>query len=266
MLKLKTLIQFLKLHRRGTFSFLLIAGALIVSAYLVFGGTEIPKRSDFLVNVQNSDSQTNKSPGLNFAPQVLSNLTAQFADEALQNLIQANQNLVDQGIKDVSQTKLTPDKTDVEKVISQIIEDEASSEKINPAELFVSNDNSKPAQAIYLFMVDQIIKNKMADISVLDPNAASSLTDYFSQVATNFSDAVELLKALSVPSNWLQIHTQIIEFFARERNIYRSLAAAEEDPIRFLIATYKILPLEAEKEFSQIREQINQKMKDEKLI
>ncbi|MFH1192935.1 MAG: hypothetical protein V1656_01295 [Candidatus Jorgensenbacteria bacterium] len=245
--------------RRILLSAAILGASLSVGAYLVLTATPGKNTAGapgFDVSAAGALSQN-----LNFA-RALPNLTNEFADRALERLIAQNETLKKGG--EAAQTpKLLPEKTDVAAIVSKIIDDELAAEAIKESDLKVNTSNSKETQLVYLLFINQVLETqggKMPDL------AGRSLTAYFAGTAAKLDETAEILKAVNVPPSWLTIHRDLVAFFLKQRNIYRSLGAADADPLRYMIATTRLLPAEAEKEFQKIQEMIGKKITDEKLI
>lgn len=250
--------------RKTIWSIIILGTAIAWSSYLIL--KPAPAGNSPVVQIApNNPSGKTASQNLNFVSQSLANLTDEFTSKSLQKLIKDNEKLITQEINGSATAKLLPEKTDVDKLISEIINNEAESETVKPEEILVNKDNSKEMQILYVLFVDQTIRTVLQDDGDTF-TADKPLTEVFSKTASKFDNAVEILKSVQVPAPWVDIHRQILETLLKEKNIFLSLAAADTDPLRFFIAAYKILPSELEKEFTKIQAQIDEKIKDEKLI
>ncbi|PIP30176.1 hypothetical protein COU12_00750 [Candidatus Jorgensenbacteria bacterium CG10_big_fil_rev_8_21_14_0_10_54_38] len=245
--------------RRALLSVAILGISLAASAYLMLAtapGKSIGNTPGFEASAAGALSQN-----LNFV-RALPNLTNEFTDQALERLIAQNETLKAGG-EAAQNPKLLPEEADVAAIISKIIDDELATEAIKESDLKVNASDAKETQLVYLLFVDQALKtqgNEMPDL------ADRSLTAYFTDTAAKLDETAEILKAVKAPPSWLGIHRDLVAFFLKQRNIYRSLGAADTDPLRFTIATTRLLPAEAEEEFQKIQAKIEQKITDEKLI
>ncbi|MFH1161708.1 MAG: hypothetical protein V1696_00285 [Candidatus Jorgensenbacteria bacterium] len=246
--------------RRALFSVAILGISLAASVYLVLAtapGKNMGGTPGFGAPAAGALSQN-----LNFV-RALPNLTNEFTDQALERLIAQNETLKAGG--ETAQTpKLLPEKADVAAIVSKIIDTELATEAIKESDLNVNASDSKDTQLAYLLFIDRILEaqsDKFPDLA-----SSPSLTAFFGDTAAALDHTAELLKAVNVPSSWLTVHRDLVAFFLRQRNIYRSLGAADVDPLRYLIAATRLLPAEADREFQEIQTAINKKITDEKLI
>lgn len=248
---------FLKKYKK-IFSFLIIGGAIIASIFIVRGGQE--QKPDYLFEVVKNTVET---PRVNIE-NPLPNLTTEFTTESLKKLMSEKNNIVAQEKNDVSQAQTLPDKTAVEKIVGDIIDKELASEAIDPKTIHTLSDNSQKAQIVYLLLIQEIIRGGLNNPAV-EGSTSASLQSYFSNVAKNSAATASLLKTMNVPPSWVDIHTNLVEFFLSQNNLYASLAAGESDPLRFMIAMQRI-PQEIETRFDVIKKKIEERIKEQKLI
>jgi hypothetical protein len=264
------LFNFLKSRSRQALAFCIIIGSVLWSFYLIFGQVkekeDLSKKPLFQIEVNSSENAIAQE-SFNFRRNPLPNLTNEFTDTALKKVIADNENLKAAGAKKPSDYYLLPPKRDIDNIISKLIEKELAAENVSEKELLINEEDSKEVQLTYLLVLEHLFEKMKEEINLPDPNNSNfSLLQHFAETASKFELLAEILKSIKVPPTWLQIHRDLVQFFLRQKNIFQSLAAAEEDPLRFLIATYRILPMKIEKDFEKIQVRINQKIKDEKLI
>jgi large-conductance mechanosensitive channel len=243
-------------------SIIILGSAIFVSINLI---NEKPSANQMqMVSIINSE---NNNQNLSFYRQQLPNLTTEFTQSSLKKLIEDNQKAIVKGVKNPSAFKILPDANDVNKVISEIIDKDLSSEKINISELNINSSNSKETQLAYLAFIDYLLNDlKKANEKNLLNAINQPLPEYFNAIASEIENTVEILKIINVPPSWLEIHKEIIEVLLKQKNIFNSLATAKEDPLRFMIASQRVLITNLEQEFTKIKNNIEQKAKDEKLI
>jgi hypothetical protein len=247
--------------RRALLSAFILAASLGVSSYLVFsppGG-----RGGEAAGADTVDQTgVTSSQNLDFV-RLPSNLTQEFTDRAVEKLVTENATLKESGITDPKDFSLLPGEADVSSIVSNIIDSELASEEVKESDLAVNKLDTKEIQIAYLIFINQMLETEGGEM----PDVTSSpLTSYFADTAAKLDEVVEILKAVSVPPSWLSIHRDLVAFFTRERNIFRSLGAADTDPLRFMIASTRLVPEDAEREFQKIQTAINQKIIDEGLI
>lgn len=248
-------------RRRALLSVAILGISLAASAYLVLAtapGKNAGDTPGFEAPAAGALSQN-----LNFV-RALPNLTNEFTDQALERLITQNETLKAGGEQTTQTPKLFPEKADVNAIVSKIIDDELTTEAIKESDLNVNASDTKETQLAYLLFIDRILEAQSGKFP--DLASSPSLTAFFSGTAAALDRTAELLKVVNVPPPWLEIHRDLVAFFLRQRNIYRSLGAADTDPLRYLIAATRLLPAEAEKEFQKIQAKIEQKITDEELI
>jgi len=260
---MQKIINFLKIQKHLLISFAILGLAIFISINLI---TEKPKTSQNSILTNNSEKE-NLNLNLNFSREPLPNLTTQFTRASLEKLIEDNQAAITKGAKNLSDFKLYPDPADVNQIVSKIIDEDLVSEKINISELNVNSSNSKETQLLYLIFINYLLEDlkKTNEQKIL--NAINQpLPEYFNQIADEIENTAGILKIVNVPPTWLEIHKELIEILLKQKNIFRSLAAAKEDPLRFMVTSYRILITDIEKEFKEIKNRIEQKAKNEKLI
>jgi hypothetical protein len=250
-----------KKRRRAYLSFLILLTSLSFSGYLILSPTNsVPKK----VTVTNTGSVADSiTPSLDFTTQSLDNLTGQFTDQALKDLINKNQTIAK--TKDLSKAKVIPDPQDINQIISKIIDDQSKEVVISDNDIQVNEDNSKDFQKFYLVFVDGVMRDNLSSLTLQNLDS-TSLSQYFAGTANQLKKVADILTVVKVPPAWVSIHKQLITYFTVQENIFQSLAAAENDPLRFLIASNQVLSKEINSGFDAIKNQINKKIKDEGLI
>lgn len=247
--------------RRVLLSTLILAVSLGTSAYLVFNSPDGNGQAQDMLITQEAAGLI-ASQNLNFA-RAVPNLTDEFTERAVEKLIAENETLKASGETNSNNFTLLPGKTDVADIVSKLIDSELATEQIKTSELLTNKSNAKEVQLVYLFFVNEILEAQGKEMP--DP-VNHSLTAYFSDTAAKLDETAEILKVVKAPPSWLEIHRDLVAFYLQQRNIYRSLGAADTDPLRFMIAATRLLPSETEREFQKIQTKINQKIIDEKLI
>lgn len=242
--------------RRAFLSALVLGVSLGASVYLVGSSSDVSKRAAEPLIVAPHTSRN-----LDFTREI-TNLTQEFTEESVKTLIAENEALKEQGAPANAYATL-PDSPDVAAIVSSIIDRELAAERVALADLKTASSNSPDTQRAYLFFVNEVIETQGREMPQI---SRGSLPAYFTATAEKLEETAEILKALKAPPSWLPLHRDLVAFFVRQANIYRSLGAAEDDPLRFLIAATRLLPAEAEREFLKLRSAIEGKMKDEKLI
>lgn len=197
-------------------------------------------------------------PSLVFQSNPLENLTLDFANKTFQNAI--NNNLYQ---NKGSASIVPPNTADIQNTISQLIDKEYATAVVTSSDITVGTDDSKGAQILYLLYVNQVV----SDIPTFSGTSTPStdLTATFTTATKNFDMAIKLLEAVKVPPSWVSIHKDLLTLLIHQRNIFQSLANSSNDPIRFMIALYQGGSNQFDAIFSQIQDEINQKIQDEKL-
>ncbi len=248
-------------RRHALVSVLILTASVGAGTYLVLSPTNRSQKPDGELAL-GAAALAARPSNLDFA-RALPNLTGEFADRALEQLIAQNKTVNEGGTVDVKNLKLLPEKEDVNSIVSKIIDGELANEEVKISDLKVNASDTKELQLAYLIFINQALQTQGEEMpDVMN----SSLTSYFADTAAKLDETAEILKAVKAPPSWLGIHRNLVAFFLKQRNIYRSLGAADTDPLRFYIAATRLLPQEAEREFQNIQTAINKKIVDEKLI
>lgn len=241
------------LSKRNLLAIIIVASG-VAASFLVLRTPAKPAVEGIVVA-----SATSTNPQLDFTLEPLSNLTDEFTDRALSNLIDKNQN----NTSDQKNITTLPSSADVEKIVGDIIDRETAKEQPDVSKVHRSDDDSKEMQIAYLVVIDTIIQESAKKT----PTAAqmSSLDTYFSSIGDAFRSTADLLEAMNVPPSWVDIHAKLIAFYAVQAEIYHSLGAGPNDPLRFMIALRRA-PAHTEQAFSALKDEIDQRMKEQKLI
>lgn len=232
---------------------ILLAGVL--GAIYIVGATDLSSR--YLVKVAPSDAAAN--PQLNFTIQPLPNLTNEFTDQALAKLMAENK----AASGNAANAKTLPSAADTEQIVNTMIDAQLAKEKPDVSQVHQSKDDSKEMQIAYLIAINQIIQSSAGDPTSA-PDSSTPVAVYFQTVGNNFQNTADLLKVMNVPPSWADIHAQLIAFYTTQADIYSSLAAGPNDPLRFMIALERV-PSQTEQNFNPIRDAIDRRMKDQKL-
>jgi len=232
----------------------LVAGVL--GAVYIVGATDLSGR--YLVRVAGSNASST-NPQLDFTVNPLPNLTNEFTDQALAKLMTENQN----NSGNVADAQTLPSEADTDQIVGNIIDTELANEKPDISQVHQSTDDSKEMRIAYLIAIDQIIQQSTGDASST-PDNSTPVDVYFQTVGNGFQSTADLLKAMNVPPSWADIQAQLIAFYTAQADIYTSLGAGANDPLRFMIALER-MPNEAEQNFTPIMDAINQRIKDQNL-
>lgn len=200
-------------------------------------------------------SATSTDPQLDFTVAPLPNLTNEFTDQALSKLVSQNQ----LNAKDI---QTLPNTADVEKIVNDIIDGEVAKETPDPSKVRRSTDDSKEMQIAYLMAISDIVQRSAIDTTTIDQG--SELNTFFTLVGTRFQTTTDVLESMNVPPSWADIHAKLIAFYTAQADIYRSLGSGSNDPLRFIIALQRA-PTQTENAFGVIKNEIDQRIKDQKL-
>ena len=245
-------------------SCLVLVIAITMSGFLVFSPLSDAQKTKNAPIVAGSGSDAAQiNPSLDFTTQSLNNLTGQFTDQALKDLISKNQSVAK--TKDLTKAKIIPDSQDVSQTIAKIIDDQSKEVAVSDADILINSDNSKDAQRIYVYFVNGVIEDGFSGLDINNVQNLS-LMQYFASTANKLKSVADILSVIKVPTPWIGIHKQLLSFFLRQENIFQSLAVAENDPLRYMIASNQVLSQEMDKEFNSIKTSINKKIYDENLI
>lgn len=250
-----------KSKKRKIISLCILLSGVVVSFLILnpWSQTQKEKNAETIIVAEDAIN-----PQLDFFIQPLANLTDEFTNKSLEKLVKDNEGKISQGIKDPKQLTLLPKENDVEKIVNDIIDGDFDNEKVDESKIVTNSDNSKWKQIAYLLVIDRILKENAAIIQSESVDKRT-ITEYFGRIANHFSDTEELLLGVVVPSSWTQIHKELVEYIIKQKNIYTALSTGDEDPLRFMIAIKRI-PQISESEFQEIQIQINNKMREQKLI
>ncbi len=251
-------MNFLKKYKK-IFSLLIIAVG-IVGAFLVvkLGGEP---SYDYLFEVVPNESSLKES--VSKLPE-LPNLTSEFTNQSLQKLIAKEGNVVARETNYVENVQTLPDKTDVQKIVDEIIEKEFSQEKIDVNSIPRTQNESRETQVVYLLVIKQIVSD-ISEKNNLENIEGIPISKYFENIAKNYNNTVDILRAMNVPNPWADIHAKLLGFFLSQKNIYTSLSLADQDPLRFMIAIQRVAE-DSEGRFDAIRIEIEKRMKEQKII
>lgn len=201
-------------------------------------------------------SSTN--PQLGFTVSPLPNLTNEFTDQALSKLVAQNQ----ANAQDATNIKTVPNASEVEKIVSDIIDSETAKEKPDVSKVHQSTDDSREMQIAYLVAINTIIENSIVETATT--SEGTSIDTYFSSVGSQFQITTEILQSMNVPPSWADIQAKLIAFYTAQADIYNSLGSGSDDPLRFMIALQRA-PSQTQEAFNVLRDEIDQRIKDQKL-
>ena len=234
--------------KRVVASTIILVGIFV--SFLIIGG---PAKQTEGVTIS-SASSTN--PQLGFTVNPLPNLTNEFTDQALSKLVAQNQGNIDKKATTV------PNASDVEKIVSDIIDSEVAKETPDISKVRQSTDDSKEMQIAYLFALNSIIQDSV--LRTPNDSANASLDTFFISAGDQFRQSADILEAMNIPPSWADIHAKFIAFYTAQANIYKSLGAGSDDPLRFMIALRRV-PAQTENAFNVLTDEINKRIKDQKL-
>ncbi|KKT90344.1 MAG: hypothetical protein UW92_C0040G0009 [Candidatus Jorgensenbacteria bacterium GW2011_GWA2_45_13] len=234
--------------KRVVASTIILVGIFV--SFLIIGG---PVKQTEGVTIS-STSSTN--PQLGFTVNPLPNLTNEFTDQALSKLVAQNQGNIDKKATTV------PNASDVEKIVSDIIDSEVAKETPDISKVRQSTDDSKEMQIAYLFALNSIIQDSV--LRTPNDSANTSLDTFFISAGDQFQQSADILEAMNIPPSWADIHAKFIAFYTAQANIYKSLGAGSDDPLRFMIALRRV-PAQTENAFNVLTDEINKRIKDQKL-
>lgn len=228
----------------------LVAGVL--GAVYIVGATDLSSR--YLVKVAGSTS-TSTNPQLDFTINPLPNLTNEFTDQALAKLMTENQNAGG----NAADAQTLPNAADTQQIVDNIINTELAKETPDVSQVHQSSDDSKEMQIAYVIAINQIVQQSTGDASST-PDGSTPVDVYFQTVGNRFQSTADLLAAMNVPPSWADIHAELIAFYTAQADIYASLGAGQNDPLRFMIALERV-PNETQQSFAPIMDAINQRIK-----
>jgi hypothetical protein len=219
--------------------------------------SEEKQKPDYLYEVVKNTNTAGEQfvMGTNLLP----NLTTQFTNDSLNAVISQNQG---ETVKGSGEVKTLPDKNDVEKIISEIIDKNTSAEIIDISKIRVNEKNTKEVQLAYLLFIDYLLK----DPKDFPKPSDDSVPEFFRISYEGFKKKVDLLSVIYVPPSWVNIHQKILQFLTDQKNIYFSLASGSNDPLRFIIATKQILLSETEQQIEALKVMIRERAYEEKII
>lgn len=251
----------IKNKKRKIISALILSFGIITSVIILYSADSADKNNEapFVVAGETIN------PRLDFLIQPLPNLTDEFTSKSLEKLVQDNERKISQGIKDPNQLTLLPKKNDVEKIVGDLIEKDLSAEKIDDSEIIISDNNSKELQITYVLFADYLLKKNGEEVEKIQNLEDKSFQERSSLTANQLIKTAEMFKLINVPPSWIDVHKQLVGFFIKQGNIYKSLSAADYDPLRFLVAIKRIAG-ETENDFATIKNSIQKKIREEKLI
>ena len=245
-------------RKRRVIGILILGAAVGLSAYLIIKPASAEPQVTG-ISIATSTGGAKLDPSLVFQSNPLENLTLDFANKVFQNAI--NNNLYQtSGPASI----LPPNTSDIQKTISQIVDNEYATEVVTSSDITVGTDDSKAAQILYLLYINQVV----SDIPTFSGTSTPStdLPTSFTTAAQNFDTAVQLLEMVKIPPSWVSVQKDVLTLLIHQRNVFQSLAKANNDPVRFMIALYQGGSNQFDAVFSEIQNEINQKIQDEKLI
>lgn len=135
---------------------------------------------------------------------------------------------------------------------------------INNSDLKISEDNNKGALANYFTSFNEILLSNSAKIPKDLVTSANFQTSDFVQVVNVYEATIKDFYNLIAPRTVLDIHKKEIELLTTEKNIYQTMANAEQDPLTASIAI-KELP-DLYQKYDKLRSDMNNFLKNNQLI
>lgn len=201
------------------------------------------------------------SPTLTFEAEPLENLTLKLANNLTKKALEKN---FYQDVLERPAIVNPKDKLTIQETVNKIIDEEFNTPVVKKSDIIIGDDNSPQVQRLYVLYLNQVISDIPTFTETTDENP--SLENYFLTAASNLETAIQLLKIVHVPPSWVPIHYKILTLLIHQRNIFIALTKNIDDPMRFLSALYEIKNDPFSKGLDIIRKEIEQKIKDEKLI
>lgn len=256
-------------------SLFILTSAVIIAGILVFYNPQAPKKS--LADLQKEGSanaegfsieKENKQLGIISGDDLSAlltgrkpneNLTQRFADNLANGFVQANPS----GVSNDG-TIVTPDS---EVMLSQMLKDYSSElnwqdKYVQIKELNISNNNSRESIVNYFSQLSDITfkyGDKMQEVFYsLQYFAEEANEGYIKNIVNYYGQLIGELKKLSVPSNWLDVHKEIINTSIVMREIFVGLQNWKQDPL-LALAGFDILP-ELKQKYESINSMIENKL------
>ncbi len=223
-------------------SLFIIIVAIIVSFKIV---KNKETNAEIKIETRKSDNLEN----IKFKPQL--NLTQEF--------LKKNMFKITEKMNIDNTNKLTYN--DIYSNIEKLIELEDKENELTKNDIKTFQKSDKENEFLYIYLIQQIVKTKMAEINQLNPNNFNNLEKYFEKIYYNLNETTEILKNMNVPPYFIEDHLALLNFFNKHKNIYKSFSSPKEDPLRYLINSYKIIDLpDPLKEYQQIIEKMIEKL------
>jgi len=213
-----------------------------------------------VISKTNQKEKTNKT--LEFESVPFKNLTLKFADNIGKDALQNN---FYQDTK--NNPSFIPNNKDayIAQKISDLFEEDLKIPLVEKSDIKVGADNSTGTQMLYLLYLDSVISN-IPSFGSENQDKDFEISEVFASAAEKFESAINLLKIVYVPPSWVKVHYKILTLLTYQRNIFISLSKGSDDPLRFMLSLKQIQKNEFEEGLKIIRKEIEQKLKDEKLI
>lgn len=247
---------------RKNISIFIIIISIMISITLILNTPqkkENNKNEDSMFLLKTDESK-NIKPLLTFEDKALENLTLKFANNLAKTALEKNfyQDQLNRP------AIINPqDPSPIKETIDKIIEEEFNTSPVKESDILVNDNNSPEIQKIYLLYLNQIIVD-IPSFGKIEENG--DLKEIFLGAANNLEKAIQLLKIVHVPPSWVDIHYKVLTLLYHQRNIFIALSKNIDDPVRFLVALYQIKQDPFETGLKILRKEIEQKIKNEKLI
>jgi len=229
---------------------------------LVKGNFSEPTSNESQQNIQTTDINSVN----------LTDLVGQSMFSQMQSLDQSGQNPF---------ANFDPNSSNSQKILQQAINSVSNSDSdglftpaISDKDLKISSDNSKQAKVNYLNLLtaggnqylndptfDRTAEQIETDISQ-DCLGGGSTTD--SKIASAYKGVAENYLNINVPSDWLDFHKQLINYFKRGYLIFDALSNCLQDPIKGYLAAQAMLQFASET--PAIQESMQQKATEASLL
>ncbi|MBI5401743.1 hypothetical protein HZB05_02890 [Candidatus Wolfebacteria bacterium] len=265
----------------------------IISAYLIINNSIAPA-----VNADKNTNNQTESQSLGANPfQLIGDLAAnknsnESSDSQKDSNIQTNINPVNftqiiaqslfKGIKTLDQNgtnpfgSVDPNDPKTKEVIQKSINELSSVQfgvSISDSDLKISSDNSQKAKTAYLTDVRNIFNQKLTNQKFLINSPEDIINDvnddcFFKtgsslsgQRADFFQSLAGEYKKLSVPSDWLDFHKKLLNFYDNAQLIFRAFSECANDPAKVYVISEKF-PSAVFEDMSKLQELFIQKYRE----
>lgn len=203
----------------------------------------------------NGNSDTENKDAVN-----LTELAAQAIFNRMKNLDEAGQNPFEG-------QSFNPDDPQSQKLIEETLSGIQSSNPFIPKlikneDIKILNDNSQKMKSEYLNAIESISQNRLNKYEYrrtaeqvmedLNNDCFSPQTDSVNfKLAASYSAVAEDYLGIYVPSDWVELHKQIINYFKKGSLIYSAIGKCYEDPISESLAVQELSQFLSESQIIQ---------------